>query len=269
MSMDQAFYSIITICKNADQYIERCIQSVLSQNYPSYEYIIVDGASTDDTLKIIDNYKDRITKIISEPDNGVSDAFNKAIKLSTGKYIISVNADDWLTQNAFRQVSQFIKKYDRYQVYCGGTRFYTDDRIETESLSNWKRIHEETSIHHASVVIRKDAFEEYGYFDSSYKYAMDYELFLRFYKNKVKFLNIPIIVANRQLGGVSYTNSIKALKETRRARLKYFSRYNSNWVFLKSMIKDYLGRFLKAIPYFRKSYQKYWKRKNQKIQKHS
>jgi glycosyltransferase involved in cell wall biosynthesis len=88
--------SIITVCFNAEKYIEQTIKSVLDQKNGDIEYIVIDGASTDKTLNIIRQYDSKITKWISEPDNGIADAMNKGIKLATGAYLLFLHADDYL-----------------------------------------------------------------------------------------------------------------------------------------------------------------------------
>ena len=88
--------SIVTVCYNSKSHIEEAIQSVLNQTYKNLEYIVIDGGSTDGTLDIIDKYKDKIDYFVSEPDKGISDAFNKGIKAATGDIIGICNADDKL-----------------------------------------------------------------------------------------------------------------------------------------------------------------------------
>src|ERR1700760_688999 len=91
--------SIITVVFNSQNTIERCINSVLGQKFKNIEYIIVDGGSTDNTCRIIDNYKENIDAFISEPDNGIYDAINKGIALATGDIIGTINADDFFADN--------------------------------------------------------------------------------------------------------------------------------------------------------------------------
>ena len=87
--------SIVTVTLNSEKTLERTIKSVLGQNYSDVEYIIIDGGSTDGTLNIIEKYKDKISKVISEKDNGLYDAMNKGIKLSTGDIVGILNSDDF------------------------------------------------------------------------------------------------------------------------------------------------------------------------------
>ncbi len=100
--------SIITVVKNAETTIERCIKSVLNQNYKNIQYIIIEGNSSDKTKQIIDKYKDKISLIISEDDNGIWDAINKGIKLSKGEIIGFLNADDFYYENSLEIVNKYF-----------------------------------------------------------------------------------------------------------------------------------------------------------------
>src|SRR3989338_1857456 len=112
-------FSVITVCFNAAQTIERAMRSVCSQTYPHIEYIIVDWASTDKTLEIVDKYAGRVNKLISEKDNGIYDAMNKGIKTSTGDILYFLNADDYFCDdNVLEDIAQaFEEDSSRMLVY--------------------------------------------------------------------------------------------------------------------------------------------------------
>ncbi len=101
--------SVITICYNAEKTIEETINSVIHQDYPELEYIIIDGGSTDGTIEIVNKYWDKIAYFVSEPDKGISDAFNKGIKASTGEIIGMINADDLYYKDALKTVGSFFE----------------------------------------------------------------------------------------------------------------------------------------------------------------
>ena len=101
--------SVITVVYNAKDTIERTIKSVIAQLYDNYEYIIIDGGSTDGTLDIIEKYRDKISYFISESDEGIYDAMNKGVLKATGDYVAFINADDWYEPNAFKLVASYIK----------------------------------------------------------------------------------------------------------------------------------------------------------------
>ena len=106
--MDQKKITIITVVKNSEKTIERCIKSVLSQNYNNLEYIIIDGNSSDGTEKIINKYKNQITKIIIGEDSGIWDAMNKGINLASGEILGFLNADDYYYDNIFEIVNNYF-----------------------------------------------------------------------------------------------------------------------------------------------------------------
>ena len=123
--------SIITVCYNAVSAIQRTILSVLSQTYENIEYIIIDGKSTDGTLAIIKKYESRIAFWLSEPDNGIYDAMNKAINNATGEWVLFMNADDEFVDNKVVERFVFVvKTHKNYAVYYGDTilRYAIGDR---------------------------------------------------------------------------------------------------------------------------------------------
>ena len=102
--------SVITVCRNSEETIERTLQSVACQTCKDFEYIVVDGVSTDSTLEIIDKYKSHISKFISEPDKGIYDAMNKGAKMAEGEYIVFLNADDvFIHENVLSLVAEKMK----------------------------------------------------------------------------------------------------------------------------------------------------------------
>ena len=114
------FYSIITVCFNSEKTIKKTIQSVLNQTFKNFEYIIVDGNSTDKTVNIIKSFQDNRIKIFSEPDLGIADAMNKGIKKSRGKWIHILNSDDYyFSNNSLLKASKFLnEKFTNYFGIC-------------------------------------------------------------------------------------------------------------------------------------------------------
>lgn len=111
--------SIITVCYNSAKHLEQCIKSVLDQDYPNLEYLVIDGGSTDGTIDIISKYRDKIAYFVSESDNGISDAFNKGIKAATGDIIGIINSDDFMMPNALQKISEYYEDdIDVYRGYC-------------------------------------------------------------------------------------------------------------------------------------------------------
>jgi glycosyltransferase involved in cell wall biosynthesis len=123
--------SIVTVCRNSEATIRSTIESVLAQTYSDIEYIIVDGASTDNTLSIVNEYRGRIHRIISEPDNGIYDAMNKGIKISTGDYLGILNSDDFFASNEIISgLAAFLKNHPFLDASYGDVVFVEKNNIE-------------------------------------------------------------------------------------------------------------------------------------------
>lgn len=195
--------SVITAVYNGEKYIEKTIQSVIGQTYPNIEYIIVDGLSTDNTLSIVQNYAHKITKIISEKDKGIADAFNKGIALATGEIIGLINADDWYEPNAVELVVKNIQDAD---ITYGKMKMWNNEKPLYTIDGNHQLLTNEMTLNHPTVFVRKTIYEKYGAFQLKYKCAMDYDVLLRFYTENVRFKYIPQVIANMRLEGFSDVN---------------------------------------------------------------
>ena len=213
-------FSIITVCYNSCNTIERTIKSILAQDFNDFEYIIVDGGSHDDTLNIIKKYEPMFQgrlKWKSELDNGIYDAMNKGIKRSTGQIIGIVNSDDWLEPNALGTVYyEYINNNRSLDViYAGGMNFHrSDGRIAklmpSESrLKKYAKIGDIAGVRHPATFVPKRVYDKYGIFDTRIKIAADTEFLLRFYYNGGKYIFIEKIITNMSDGGVSNTLSLK------------------------------------------------------------
>lgn len=186
--MNELKISIITITYNSEKTVRTTFESVRNQHYPNLEYIVIDGGSRDSTLKIADEYKDIIAKIISEPDEGISDAMNKGIKIATGNLIGIIHSDDALVQGALEKLSA---AWDgKTDVYYGDAIIMDKDGTPTHILcgkEDLSGLPYGFCLVHPATFVSKQAYEKYGLFDKKLKCAMDYELFLRFYKEKAIF----------------------------------------------------------------------------------
>ena len=123
---NQPLISIITVVRNGEVHLEEAIKSVLNQSYGNIEYVVIDGNSTDSTLDIIRKYEDRIDYWISEPDKGISDAFNKGIALCKGEWIGIINADDWYELDTFNNIIQQAKASNSSVIY-GNMQVWKDE----------------------------------------------------------------------------------------------------------------------------------------------
>lgn len=212
--------SIITATFNSAKTIEDTIKSTLSQSYFNIEYIIIDGGSTDGTLTIINKYKDRISLIVSEKDNGMYDAFNKGIGLATGDLIGILNSDDFYASKNVLEI--VVNKVKADNVDCiWGDLVYIDKYDPNMVVRNWKSSsYKEGNFQkgwhppHPAFFVKKWVYKKYGLFRTDLSTSADYELMLRFLeKNKITSSYIPQILVKMRDGGVSnknYWNLIKA-----------------------------------------------------------
>lgn len=210
--------SIITITYNSEKTLEETVQSVISQDYPNLEYLIIDGGSKDRTLDIVEKYRDKISFVISEPDRGISDAFNKGIRYATGEIIGIINSDDLLLPGALKTIAE---NYDpKVGVYRGNTIIWNDKtnfKVVAKptmifSLYSFKR----RIICHQSTFVTKEAYEKVGTFKESFKYMMDADLLVRLYNNGIFFKYVPSDLAMFRMGGVTNNSFWKKRSELKR-----------------------------------------------------
>ncbi len=236
--------SIITVVYNGEKHLQDTIQSVINQTYDNVEYIVIDGGSTDGTLDIIKKYEDKIDYWVSEKDKGISDAFNKGIFCCTGDLIGLINADDWYELDAFSSVTKFFVSHITTDIVYANQQYWKMNKREYILFPNVSNLLKDMTINHPATFIRSSVYKRYGCFNMKYKYAMDYDLLLRFFIKGVIFSYLNLTVSNMRLEGVSYKNWLDAYKETRRAKIENLH-YNINIdiYFLFQVIRT-LTRFL-------------------------
>ncbi len=210
--------TVITVCYNSGRSIRATIESVLQQSYKNIEYIIIDGGSTDKTLDIIHEYGSRIAKVISEPDKGISDAFNKGIKSAQGEYIQFIHADDRLEQTKIEKSIALLSTKPEYGFVFGDIQKIHGDKMEFVPGDPFygKTIRYVMGrINHPTVMVRKGIFEKYGTFDLRWKIAMDYDWHLRIHMQGVLGVYAPQLFAYTTAGGVSDEQRFEAFAECR------------------------------------------------------
>lgn len=222
--------SIITICYNNESEIKDTIESVLCQSYNNIEYIIVDGASKDNSLNIINRYKDRVTKIISEPDNGMYDAINKGIKIATGDIVGLIHAGDRLYDSStIEKIANFYNNNDVDITYGHSKivdKFDIPRRINISPNYSLSLVRRGWMPSHQSIYCRREIFERFGYYRNDLGGGGDYEWFVRYfykYNKNVKIKLIDEFIIRFSLGGQS-TKNIKS-KFTR----KHFDYVKKCW----------------------------------------
>lgn len=209
--------SAITICRNSATTIERALQSVIRNAYPKLQYVIVDGASTDGTLDVIERYRSHVAKLVSEPDGGISEALNKAISLSEGEYHIIVHADDELLPGALERLGEAARARDA-EVICGTALVVTrEDRLVRTFRPEPAKLLEKMSIPHMGSLIRRAAWEAVGGYDVRRRIAMDHHFMLKILQKygPGAFKSIDHPVARYSLGGVSDRQVMRGFRELR------------------------------------------------------
>lgn len=178
--------SIITVCFNSEKTIQDTIESVLNQDYSDIEYIVVDGASNDRTLKILDECKEKITKIISEPDQGIYDAMNKGIRSASGDLIGVLNSDDLYSDtDVVSDIVKTCKDTGSDSIYADlsivsredinkTNRYYSSKNFTTSKI-RWGWM-----LPHPTFFVKKKKYEELGLYKTDYRVAADFELITRF-----------------------------------------------------------------------------------------
>lgn len=238
--------SIITASYNVEKVIGNTIESVLNQNFKDFEYIFIDGASKDNTNKIIEEYCKEMDNIgisyihVSEPDNGISDAFSKGVRLAKGEVIAILNAGDQMLPNTLQYLDEnFDKDID---VLYGNIIWHDKCRKleyvkKSKSPEHLNELKYSMVIKHPATYIRKSAYEKYGVYDQNFKYAMDTDLLLRMYLKGAKFKYVDREFTFFEAGGVSDTNIEKVLKEV--AKIAHNAGENDLVIYFK-LLKKYI-----------------------------
>ena len=219
--------SIITICKNSASTIESTIKSVINQSDQSFEYIIVDGCSNDSTLEIIEQYKSKVDKFVSEPDSGLYDAMNKGIELAEGEIIGFINSDDYyVNEKVIENIRHSFIDSGADSVY--GDIQYVDKDNPDKVIRNWvagkyniKKFFFGWMPPHPSFFVKSQIYKKFGKFNLRLRFSADYELMLRFLlKHRISAYYFPQCVIKMRIGGQnnkSLKNRLKANYEDRLA----------------------------------------------------
>jgi glycosyltransferase involved in cell wall biosynthesis len=239
--------SIITATFNSSAHIADCVKSVHDQTYHDIEHIIVDGASKDNTLDIVNGIPNRVGKIISEPDKGIYDAMNKGIQAATGDVIGILNSDDFFTSDdVIQTIADSFKNSDIDALY-GDVHF-----VSPENLSRSVRYYSSSVFKpslfrfgfmpaHPSFYMKKECYDKYGLYALDYKIASDYDLLIRYlYKEKINYKYIKKDFVTMRTGGVStenFNSRVTLNKEIVRACRKYGIYTNLFMLSLKYLYK--------------------------------
>ena len=240
--------SIVTACYNSEKTIERTIQSVLAQTYSNIEYIIIDGGSKDKTLEIINQYANKISRVVSEKDGGIYDALNKGIANSTGDFIGFLHADDaFASNNVIAQIAHLAQNADAVYAdlqYVSATGKVI--RHWKSGLFSPKLLKRGWMPPHPTLYVKRTLYSQIGGFDLSYKIASDYDFMLRLLSlDNLRVSYLPQVTVLMMVGGASN----KSLKNILQKSKEDYRALKSNKIggFAALFFKNFgkIGQFLK------------------------
>lgn len=243
--------SLVTCCYNSSATIEDTINSVLQQDYKNYEHIIIDGASKDNTLEIIEKYREqyqsRLT-VVSEKDRGIYDAFNKGIDIASGDIIGIINSDDIIANP--RVLSQVVEAFhNNYSAVYGDLEMLDEtlEKVIRKFYGKTGNIKWGWHPPHPTLYLKREVYEQYGKFDISFRIAADYDFMIRILKdNKLECCYINSVLVKMRMGGVStdgikgyYKNFLEAQKALVKNQIKYPFIVNSIKTF-KALLQHFI-----------------------------
>ncbi len=219
--------SVITVVYNSKKYIENTINSVVSQKYQNIEYIVVDGASTDGTLDIIKAKQEHISTLISEPDKGLYDAMNKAIKIAKGDYLWFINSGDEIYSDSVlcEIFDQIGKNTSLPDLIYGETEIINENREalgmrrhQAPKKLTWKSLRFGMKVCHQSVIVKRELSNLYN---TKYRYSSDFDWLIKVLKKSENIYNSKLTLSKFMEGGISSQSLLPSLKE----RFAIMSRY--------------------------------------------
>ena len=257
--------SVITVTYNNANTLAHTMQSVLTQTYANIEYIVIDGGSTDNTLQVIEQYKPLFGErliYVSEPDNGIYDAMNKGIKLSSGDVIGILNSDDFFTSN--NVIETLVSSFDNdIEAIYGDIHFVNPNNLNKTTRYYSGKLFRPWLVKygcmppHPSFYVRKSIYERLGNYNTNYKIASDFELIARLcYIHNIKTRYISVDMVTMRMGGISTKDSktrLLILKESIEACKQLGIKTNALKVSCKYFIKSFENIFItkpKSIPHF-------------------
>lgn len=211
--------SLITIVRNDAIGFRRTAASVLADAPKDAEWVVIDGASTDGTVGEITAVAHRVADYVSEPDDGIADAFNKGVARASGDYVLFLNAGDELAPEAAAILTRLLKTYNGAPAIVG--RIEMAGRQHGRPVPFWRQ-YMHNQLPHQAMLIRRDLFTTLGPYDRSRKFGMDYEWSLRLRPMWRQIVFVPEVLSIMKPGGVSMSNAGKTLSAYHHARVQHF-----------------------------------------------
>jgi glycosyltransferase involved in cell wall biosynthesis len=237
--------TVITVVFNGEQFLEETIQSVINQTYDNVEYIIVDGGSTDGTIDIIKKYKDEIDYWVSEKDNGIYDAMNKGVNLSSGKWINFMNAGDSFYSTEILMEIVLNNYFKNVDVLYGNHKVIYSNKTRIAKAGNINDIWKGSQFCHQSAFVLTKMHKG-NKFNLNNRIGADFEFFYSLHKRNKVFRYVDIIIANYSAGGLSDIKRVDSIvgwwnivEKNNRINLYYI------WIILKEMAKDMVKKIVR------------------------
>jgi len=252
---DKPLISVITVCLNAEDYIRQCLESVIDQDFADYEYIVIDGGSTDKTTEIIKEFEQELAYWHSRPDRGLSHAFNQGVEQAKGKWILFLNSDDYFADSqVLYKFSSVLRDNPDKDVIFGQIQSVSREDTPRNLKQpyghpfRWNEFLRRDTIPHPSSFTNINFIRRVGAFDENYRIAIDYEFFLRG-GEKLNAMFYSVVVSNMRVGGVSRAQRricqeecLKALKQ-RQACSYMFIFFYGNYLRVRMFIKEIFVKF--------------------------
>lgn len=203
---------IVTITYNSEKFLTRCLDSVRNIRPYILNFIVIDGGSVDGTVRLIQQNLDIINEYVSEPDCGISDAFNKGVSRCEADFILLLNSDDWIATDKLNSILSQINIFD--EIVCTKMISYSDDGYIGEFESEPSLIPKYNSMLHPGCIISSGVYRKIGGYNLSFKVGMDYDFFSRCYNAGVMFKKIDLPLVGFYEGGTSRKRKYLILKES-------------------------------------------------------
>jgi len=235
--------SIITINRNNSDGLKRTIESVVCQTFRDFEYIVIDGASTDGSVEVIKQYEDKITYWVSEPDSGIYNAMNKGIAKARGEYCLFLNSGDWLESN--QTVASFIDYKPSDDIIIGNINNIIDNKITLNRTASkeefgFEHFYRGGFLPHQATFIKRQLFFEYGLYNENLYIASDFEFLVKvLLKGNATYDHIDIVIANYDMTGISSVVENVGIHTSEREKI--FNKY------VPYIYKSFIKMYIKAI----------------------
>jgi glycosyltransferase involved in cell wall biosynthesis len=241
--VQQPLITIITPVYNSIGCLERTLQSVINQTYKNIEFIVVDGASNDGSIEVINNYKDKITIFLSEPDKGAYDAINKGFKLAKGEWVNVMNAGDYfINEKIIENMIQFLSS-DVDLIYGDTENRILNNKVVSALPINqlgeyWKKCR----ICAQSLFIRTNIAQKY-LFDLRYPIQSYYDFMLKCIRDGYRFYKVDFVVASYMGGGMSDTKPVRETISRWKISLNYYGHFIVHSHFIFRVIRTWLSYY--------------------------